>query len=165
MLIDRLASAHHIKIKNAFFRPLQIGRGRFNDEPVILAKPLTFMNRSGVVIPYLLKRFNLKSDSLVIICDNLDLAPGEIRFKAKGSSGGQRGLQSVIDVLGTSDFKRLFIGIGRPKAGGPVVHHVLGEPEEAESRQIDCALEKGERVLMSLFSQSIDKVMGWANQR
>ena len=86
------------------------------------------MNRSGSVLPYLLRKYRLSEDELVLVCDNLDLYPGVIRLKQKGGDAGHNGIKSVISWIGTSSFKRMYIGIGRPENSSRIIEHVLGVP-------------------------------------
>ena len=91
-----------------------------------LVQPLTFMNLSGQAVRQLLRRFNLAPADLLVVHDDLDLPFGAIRLRAEGSAGGHRGVQSIIDELGTREFARLRIGIGRPQEGEDTVDYVLG---------------------------------------
>jgi PTH1 family peptidyl-tRNA hydrolase len=93
---------------------------------VALVQPLTFMNLSGQAVRPLLRRYNLAPADLLVIHDDLDLPFGAIRLRAAGSAGGHRGVQSIIDDLGTQEFARLRIGIGHPPEGEDAVAYVLG---------------------------------------
>ena len=88
---------------------------RINREAHLLALPLTFMNLSGSAVEALCDKFDISLSDLLIVCDDLDLEFGSMRLKAKGSSAGHRGIQSIIESLGSNDFARLRIGIGRPR--------------------------------------------------
>lgn len=79
-----------------------------------ILKPLTYMNCSGIVLPSLQKKLNIPMSRVLVVCDNLDLPLGVLKFKREGSSAGQKGLQNIIDITGTKKFPRIFIGIGRP---------------------------------------------------
>ena len=98
-----------------------------NGEKMFLVKPLTFMNESGRAVGPLLKYYNIEPEDLVVVHDDLDSPVGRVRLRQKGSSGGQNGIKSVITHVGTQDFNRVKIGIGRPKNGGTVVNHVLSK--------------------------------------
>ena len=103
-------------------------------EKVCLAKPQTYMNLSGDAVGCLLRYYKLTPSDLLVIYDERDLPLGKIRMREKGSAGGHRGMESIIGVLGTSDFPRLRIGIGRPQEMG-AIEHVLGT-FSAEERPI-----------------------------
>ena len=104
-----------------------------NDRRSVLVKPLTFMNRSGDIIRYFIpQRFSV--DQLIVILDNLDLNAGTFRLRRGGSSAGHHGLKSLMGNLGSGNFIRIYVGIGRPEPGVTVVDHVLGGPEDPEER-------------------------------
>lgn len=109
-------------------------------EKIILVKPITFMNESGQSVKPLLAYNGLNKDDLVVIYDDLDLSIGQLRLRQKGSAGGHNGIKSIISHLGSQDFKRLKIGIGRPKHGMSVVNHVLGRFEQADQSDVENGL-------------------------
>jgi len=111
MVIDALSSKYSIPLKDKS-RNFVYGRGRLDGNDIILLKPLTFMNRSGVAVMGALRKYR-DVDNLVVVHDDLDLNPGVIRIKKNGSAGGHRGVESVIEVTGTKNFLRLKIGIGK----------------------------------------------------
>jgi PTH1 family peptidyl-tRNA hydrolase len=90
------------------------------------------MNRCGIIIPYILKKYKLDYSNLIVLCDNMDIEPGRSKFKLKGSPAAHNGLKSITNILGTNDYMRIFIGIGHPGAREAVVAHVLGVPEDSE---------------------------------
>ena len=92
---------------------------------MLLVKPYTFMNLSGEAVLPLMSYYNISPDELVVVYDDLDLEPGKLRLRQSGSAGGHNGVKSIIEMLGTQDFKRVKIGIGRPQYGRKVVDHVL----------------------------------------
>jgi peptidyl-tRNA hydrolase, PTH1 family len=123
---------YRVHMRRLLFLPVRFGRGVGAEAPFFLAQPLNFMNRSGLYVPKLLKRTRLSVSHLIIICDNLDLPPGSVRIRRGGSDAGHNGLKSVISSIGTPDFLRIYVGIGRPKQGCSVVDHVLGLPPDPE---------------------------------
>lgn len=102
--------------------------------PVIAAKPLTFMNSSGISARCLLKKFDLPSERLIVIYDDIDMKIGKLRIRTDGKSGGQQGLESVIFKLGTESFNRIKIGVGRPPMGVDPAAYVLSEERDKEAR-------------------------------
>ncbi|AYG01396.1 aminoacyl-tRNA hydrolase [Lactococcus allomyrinae] len=110
-----------------------VGSTFVNGEKVFLVKPLTFMNESGRAVAPLLKYYNLDSDELVIMHDDMDSPVGRVRLRQKGSSGGQNGIKSILTHVGTQEFNRVKIGIGRPKNGMTVVNHVLSKFDEEDA--------------------------------
>lgn len=113
-VIKALSKIYKVSLKkdnNAFCLS---GRGRIEGKTAVLALPLTFMNLSGMAVYALTKKYGIDLEELLIICDDLDLSLGAMKIRPSGSSGGHRGLSSIIGALGTENFPRLRIGIGRP---------------------------------------------------
>lgn len=107
-----------------------------------LLKPVTYMNRSGASVAQLCRFYKLISNNIVVIQDDLDMAPCRVKFVKGGGSGGHKGINSIVDKIGTKDFFRLKIGIGRPGQGGvhegfPVEKYVLGRIENNERKKLD----------------------------
>jgi len=113
MVIDTLAARLNIPLKQKSTNYI-FGRGLIEEQKVILMKPLTFMNRSGIAVRDLIWKFD-EIDNVLVIHDDLDLEPGVIRIRKTGSSGGHNGIKSIIDCLNSKEFIRLKIGIGRPE--------------------------------------------------
>ncbi len=115
--------------------PVRWGEGEWKGSRLLLVFPQTYMNLSGLIVPWLKKRGVHLPDDLLVLSDDLDLPVGTIRFREKGASGGQKGLSSMIAYLGSGNFARIRIGIGRPLDGTPVSDYVLGsfKPEEREA--------------------------------
>lgn len=123
-VIDALARQEGLKLTDQKFRS-DYTIWRVGDEKVLLVKPYTFMNLSGEAVLPLMSYYNISPDELVVVYDDLDLEPGKLRLRQSGSAGGHNGVKSIIEMLGTQDFKRVKIGIGRPQYGRKVVDHVL----------------------------------------
>ena len=124
----------------------------------LLVKPTTFMNRSGTIVPSLLAWAGATPTDLMVVVDDLDLAPAELRLRPHGSSGGHNGLQSIIQSLGTDRFPRLRVGIGRPRTDA--ARHVLERfaPEERETLQ--CAVaEAAEALFAWLRGDELERLM------
>ncbi|HUX14634.1 MAG TPA: aminoacyl-tRNA hydrolase [Spirochaetia bacterium] len=130
-----------------------------------VVKPVTFMNRSGRVVPGLLKRLRHESESMLVVCDTLDLPIGVTRLKRGGSSAGHRGLSSIIEELGSESFLRLMIGIGRPPEKSNVVDFVLGDFSDAELTMIGPSVRRAADAIMSLANRSVEEVMNELNRR
>ena len=111
--INRFAKMHGISMKQSGSQA-QFGVAEIDGSKVVLAKPRTFMNLSGKSVKLLMARFKTTSGDILIIHDELDLPLGKIRFYSGGGSGGHRGIESIIDELGSRDFTRIRVGIGRP---------------------------------------------------
>jgi peptidyl-tRNA hydrolase, PTH1 family len=123
-----------------------VARGSHAGRAYLLAKPQTYMNHSGRAVQALLHYYRVAQEDCLVVVDDLDLEPGRIRQRESGSDGGHRGLRSVIESLGSRDFKRIRIGIGRPPEKRSVVSYVLGGGNEevlaeAVERSAQMALE------------------------
>jgi PTH1 family peptidyl-tRNA hydrolase len=118
----------------------EVGEGVVRGEKVILMKPLTYMNLSGEAVRPALDWLKADLEDLCVIYDDLDLPPGQIRLRLKGSSGGHNGMKSIIAHLGTDQFKRIKIGIGRPQGPMPIPDYVLGTFSAAELEEISDAV-------------------------
>jgi aminoacyl-tRNA hydrolase len=113
----------------------------WREEKLLLAKPQTFMNDSGMVVTELVRFYKLDLRDLLIVCDDLDLPLARVRLRSRGAAGGQHGLESTIRLLGTNDFARLKIGIGRPTHGrAENVDFLLSAPRGDERAQLDEAI-------------------------
>ncbi|MBI9106925.1 MAG: aminoacyl-tRNA hydrolase [Spirochaetales bacterium] len=164
-VIDSLSEACGAKLKKSFLKPCLIATVCLEDYTLYLVEPLTYMNRSGDVLNYVFRKTGVGVDEMIIICDNMDLKPGMIRLKSKGSSAGHNGIKSVIDNLGRADFKRLYIGVGRPADGMTVIEHVLGEFEQEEETEFLGSVEKAAGALMSLTKNPLHLVMNEINKK
>ncbi len=116
-------------------------------------------------MPALLKRAGADVGDLLVVCDNLDLPPGTVRLKRKGSARSHNGLASIMGILGTGEFMRLYVGIGRPESGDSVVDHVLGCPPEREAELYEGAVSLAAWAVEALLTESADVVMNALNRR
>ncbi|MGH2503846.1 MAG: aminoacyl-tRNA hydrolase, partial [Ktedonobacterales bacterium] len=113
----------------------------WREEKLLLAKPQTYMNESGVAVSELVRFYKLDLRDLLIVCDDLDLPLARVRLRSRGAAGGQHGLESIIRLLGTNAFARLKIGIGRPAHGRDEnVDFLLSPPRGDERVELDAAI-------------------------
>jgi PTH1 family peptidyl-tRNA hydrolase len=160
LTIDRIASDRGVEVRNRQCRALT-GRTRIGEQPVLLAKPETFMNLSGLAVRELLAEYQLRPESdLVVIYDELDLPLGTIRIRQRGSSAGHNGMESIIEALGTQEFLRIRLGIApetkilKPfsKRQLKVVDEVLDIAAEA----VQVILTEGPAAAMNRFNRKKD---------
>ena len=137
-VVDRVAASVGVEVKKRKFKAL-LGEGMSDGERLLLVKPQTFVNLSGESARAVIDYFGVGVDSLLVVTDDVNLPLGTVRCRPGGSSEGHNGLDSVIQHLGTSEFARLRVGVGRPEAGyeteggeGKLVGHVLGRFSEEE---------------------------------
>ncbi len=141
-VIDRLAEKLSIPIDRQKFKA-DFGIGTVANEKVILFKPLTYMNLSGEAVRPFLDYYRIDLDDMVVIYDDLDLPLGKLRLRQKGSAGGHNGVKSIIDHVGSGEFKRIRFGIGRPKHPHiPIVDYVLSPFDSEERKFVEDAVEK-----------------------
>lgn len=134
-LVDALATAHIVPLDKTLYRA-RLGKGVIAGQRVILAKPTTFMNESGVSVRQMLQKEEIPLENLLVICDDIHLPVGKIRLRAKGSSGGQNGLKSIANQLATQEWARLRIGVGEPPPGLQV-EWVLGRFSKSDRALVD----------------------------
>lgn len=160
-VVRRVASRKNARLKKPLFRRyLWCSSGA-----LILALPLTYMNRSGDVLPGLMRASRTESDDLLVVTDNMDLEPGVVRIKRRGTSRAHNGIASIMDVLGTGTFARLYVGIGRPPGSEQVVDHVLSVPGESELPLYESAVQTAADAVLALEENELDTVMNSVNQR
>jgi PTH1 family peptidyl-tRNA hydrolase len=132
MAVDELARKLGVDIAQEKYHAL-LGRGRIGSEDAVLAKPQTYMNESGRAVGAILRYTYASVSELIVVHDDMDISVGSVRVKMGGGHGGHNGLRSIIEHLGTSDFLRVRIGIGRPAPGMDPADYVLS-PFLAEER-------------------------------
>ncbi len=165
MAVDALAAAQNIPIQRVELRAL-VGKGTFEGGRLILAKPQTYMNYSGRSVGPLMRYYKIPLEQLLVIHDDLDLPFGSLRLRPFGGTGGQKGMESIVKQLGTREFPRLRVGIGRPPGRMDPADYVLHDfdPQEAEflpevlSRAVDATrrfILDGIEAAMNTFNGSV----------
>jgi PTH1 family peptidyl-tRNA hydrolase len=162
--INHLAKAHGIGIDKRQCQA-QLGVGRIAGAQVVLAKPRTYMNLSGKSVHMMMDRFKAKREDIVVIHDDLDLPLGRIRLYANGGPGGHKGVESIIAALGSRDFVRIRIGVGRPPPGMDPVDYVLLDFSPTERAIIEEAIAKVGEAVPFLLKEGLAAAMNKYNQR
>ena len=165
MVLKSLASSLKINFKRESLVSALVAKDRLFGQEVVLALPQRYMNLSGIAVKALLKKFKVDLKDLLVVCDDLDLEPGKIKIRAQGSSGGQRGLESIIEHLGTQDFCRLRIGIGRPKNPQDAARYVLSGFLRQEKVVMQQALEDALSCSLSWVEKGIVETMNVFNKQ
>ncbi|MDQ7056204.1 MAG: aminoacyl-tRNA hydrolase [Persephonella sp.] len=132
---------------------------------VFIVKPQTYMNNSGVAVKNLIEDYNLTPDEILVIYDDLDLPLGTIKLRKKGSSGGHKGMQSIIENLKTENFPRLRIGIGRPEGKEQVAEYVLSPFSKSEQILVEKVIQHAAQCVINVLKYGIDKSMNFCNQK
>ena len=147
----------------------KIAEGRLANHNIVLAKPQTFMNNSGVSVSGLVRKFKVKADNLIVVYDDIDLPLGRIRIRMGGSPGGHNGIKSIMQHTGNAEFIRVRVGIGRPngmetnEGGDEVVSHVLGDFSAEEKATIQEVILCVDKVLQSLLESGLTETMNKYN--
>lgn len=160
MALDLLSDMSRIDVDKEVFHGL-LGRGKIFEHDVMLFKPTTFMNLSGTAVREVVSYFKINLEDIIVICDDMALEVGNIRLRSKGSSGGQKGMQNIIECLGTENFKRIRIGIGRPEDN--VIDYVLGKPTKDEQPLIDEAISNAVGAVKEYLKANFDVAMAKFN--
>jgi peptidyl-tRNA hydrolase, PTH1 family len=161
-VVDLVAQRHRLEWESA---PAEAVQGRWRAESAIVAKPLTFMNLSGIAIGELLRFYKIDLPDLLVIVDDINLELGRLRARPSGSAGGHNGLKSIIGALGTEEFSRLRVGIGRGDRPGGFADHVLAKFEPEERDDIAEAMSRAADAAELFVTEGITPVMNRFNRK
>ena len=164
MVVDEIARRHGIDWASG---PSQLAETligkRFGAEPMMLAKPLTYMNNSGDAVAGLVRYFDVNHDDLFVVVDEAALPFGRLRARARGSAGGHNGLKSIIERLGTTEFSRLRLGVGRGDGRRDLADHVLARFESGEQADLETFITRAADAAELFAAEGIAKVMNVFN--
>jgi len=160
--VERLANESSIDLVRRH-KDVVIGDGVIANTQVALVKPRTYMNNSGKAISYLLAKHKASPADLLVVYDDMDLPTGELRLRPRGSAGGHNGMKSIVQAIGTQEFVRLRVGIGRPSAGENQIGYVLGTMSSAEQRSVEEAVERATQAIVCTLAEGIDVAMNRFN--
>ena len=164
MVLDRLAAGADIPVEKKKFKGY-IGEGVIEGKNVVLVKPATFMNLSGQCISQVLSWYKVPEDRLIIIYDDSDLEPGQIRVRARGSAGTHNGMKSVLEFTEGDEFPRVRVGIGRHPAQMDMVSFVLGHFSPQELEKVGPSLDEAADAVRAILRDGCDKAMNKYNTR
>ncbi len=164
MVVDEIARRHHLTLAMG---PSQVPDAmiakKFGTDGTLVAKPLTFMNNSGDVVSALARYYDISIGDLLVVVDEVALPFGRLRARARGSAGGHNGLKSVIARLGTMEFARLRLGVGRGDARRDLADHVLSKFEPEERPVLEEFIARAADAAEMFAAAGIDKVMNTYN--
>jgi PTH1 family peptidyl-tRNA hydrolase len=160
MVVEEIARRYEIDFKEK--AKYRIGTGSINGEKVLLVEPLLYMNNSGLAVKDVMGRFNISLEKLIVIHDDLDMEVGKLRVRRKGSSGGHKGVESIIQNISSKDFARLKIGIGREE-GVASEDYVLSRFRKNEISLIKSVIEKASDAVTCMVLDGLDKAMNKFN--
>ena len=161
--IDRLAEKNHISIDMKKFQAL-CGTGYIGGQKVLLLKPQTYMNLSGESLRAACDFFKIDPEQeLIVIYDDISLAPGQLRIRAKGRAGGHNGIKSIISHLGTQVFLRVKVGVGEKPQGWDLADYVLGHFSKEEQQVMQESFDRAADAAAALLSEEVQQVMNEYN--
>jgi len=161
--VDRLAGKHTLMFDKQQ-KHARLARGSIAGYPVLLAKPQTFMNKSGRAVGPLARFYKIPLDQMLIVYDDLDLPLGTIRLRPQGGTGGHKGMRSIVRQLGTRDFPRLRIGIGRPPGRMEPADYVLQDFSDQELLVLEETLDRAVEAIETWLQEGIEVTMTQYNQ-
>lgn len=170
MCVSHFARRHSIRFDKKQGKS-RTGSGEAAGSEVIVARPQTYMNLSGEPVGYLLKRFGINFDNLLVVHDDLDLPLGKLRLRQGGGSGGHKGVESIISCLGSQDFLRIRVGIGRPMAtdnsgeisDADIIAYVLSNFSAQEKRIITSVIPRVSEAIYCLLTEGLTIAMNKYN--
>lgn len=158
-VMDAIAEKYNISISEKKHKAL-CGKGVIEGQKVVLAKPQTFMNLSGESVAELLNYYKLDpEEELLVIFDDISLAPGNIRIRKKGSAGGHNGIKNIIAQTGTQNFQRIKVGVGEKPKGWDLADYVLGHFEKADREKVEDAFTDAVAAAEMILRGDIDQAM------
>jgi len=160
MVIEEVADSYMINLTAR--KEYRIGRGSVEGHDILLVEPLLFMNLSGLAVKKILRKFNIQPENLIIIHDDIDMETGKLRIRRTGSSGGHKGVESIIQNIGSKDFIRIKIGIGREQEI-PAEEYVLSKFKRQEIGAIKETIQRAADAIHSIISEGADKAMNEFN--
>ena len=162
-VINKLANKYKIEVDKNKFDGLYAKMDIENEE-VILLKPQTYMNLSGISVKKVMDFYKITIDKLIIVYDDIDVEPGHIKIRKKGTDGGHNGIKSVIQELGTQEFMRIRVGIGKPLYKDDLINYVIGKKiSNEEQEKLDKGIELGEKAVIEILKNGIDIAMNRFN--
>lgn len=161
MVLEELASRYPVEKQESRFDAI-IGHIRIGSEKVLLVKPLTYMNLSGRAVQPIMHWYKLELADLMVVYDDMDLPTACLRIRAKGGTGGHKGMASISERLASKDFARMRVGIGRPEVG-ETVGWVLGRFSQEEQEEIQVVVKKAADALEKWAKMGINEAMNAYN--
>ena len=163
--VDCLIEKHNVPQGGVKFNAMY-GKGIIGGDKAILMKPLSFMNLSGGPVRDMVNFFKIDPEKeLIVISDDIDLEPGQLRIRKQGSAGGHNGLKDIIQKLGTQNFVRIKIGVGAKPQGWDLADHVLSRFPDSERKLVDEAIREAADAVEKIIAQGPDAAMNEYNRK
>lgn len=164
IVLDDFSVRVGIEISKAGFKGLY-GKGEYLNNTLYLLKPQTFMNRSGESVKEIKNFYKIPSEQIIVVHDELDISLGNLKIKAGGGTAGHNGLDSIKDSIGSSDFLRVRVGIGKPDLKNKVVNHVLSHFSNEEEALLNETTKKASDAIHEIISNGTDEAMNKYNEK
>ena len=161
-VINEISKVYEIDVTRSKFNGLY-GSGIIENEKVILLKPQTYMNSSGESIIEFINFYKLDIDNLIVIYDDIDIEPGQIKVRKAGSPGSHNGMKSVVHCLANDNFKRVRVGIGKPKENKDLIEHVIGAIDEEDKENLSNGVTKAKDAIIEILKNGIYSAMNKYN--
>lgn len=162
--VEAVADRLGLSFRKPLFKNYLLAVKKWENHTLFLLKPLTYMNLSGAAVVPFLAKHQLPNENLLVALDQMDLPPGRARIKPKGSNAGHNGLKSLESCLKSSEFKRLYLGIGRP-SNGKIIEHVLGVPDPRDKALIQGQVNQAAESFLKVFSEGWEAAFNEINTR
>ena len=163
--IDYIADKYNIELNRIKFKGV-FGEGLINGKKVILLKPTTYMNLSGESVREFIDYYKIDPETeMIVIYDDIDLEPGQIRIRKKGSAGGHNGIKNIIQELGTQKFVRIKVGVGAKPQGWDLADYVLGRFGSEDRKLVDEAQDRACKAVELILSDGPDAAMNEFNKK
>ena len=161
-VINHISEKSNIQVEKKGFDSLY-GMGQIRDKKVILVKPQTYMNLSGEAIIKFVNYYKIDKKNIIVIYDDIDINPGNVKIRKKGSAGTHNGMKSVVENLNTEDFSRIRIGIGMPKDKCQLIDYVISKLSKEEYKILEKGIEIGTNAVFQILEDVIDNAMKKVN--
>ncbi len=161
-VVDEFARQHSIKMTKVKFKAV-IGEGNLFGEKVVVVKPQTYMNLSGESVMKILGFYNLPLENLIVVYDDIDLDPGKLRIRKKGSGGSHNGMRNIIFLTKKDDFPRIRVGVGRPTNGQDLASYVLGRFSKSEQELLTPIVKDSVSAIETIIKDDVDLAMNRYN--
>ena len=164
-VIDKLVEEYQVPQAGVKFNAMY-GKGRIGGQPVILMKPLSYMNLSGGPIREMANYFKINPETeMIVIYDDIDLEPGQLRIRKKGSAGGHNGIKDIIRRLGTEKFIRIRVGVGAKPKDWDLADFVLGHFSDSDRKLVDEGINDAAEAVEMILSEGVDAAMNKYNRK
>ncbi len=163
-VLDEVARRRAVEFRRSWRRPVQSAKASMEGAgALLLVKPLTFMNRSGDVLPGLMRPAGLTVKDLIVVADDINLPLGKLRIRSRGGAGGHNGLKSVIERLGSEEFIRVRVGVGEQEEGKSLTEHVLDRMNAEERQALAESAVRAADAVDCILAEGVDRAMNGYN--